>query len=332
MTNRTRGFAAACFAVVMMVALLVFVAAPSAAIQIAPVSVEAPTITGMARVGQTLTAQNGTWENSPTSFRYRWLRCDANGGSCLFITAQSKTYPVVQADAGHTLRVRVTAANADGATSVRSEPTAIVQDTGAGVTNTARPTITGEARVGQELTASEGSWAGSPTSFAFQWQRCDVDAFTCVAVVGSTGRTYGVRTADLGFRLRVEVTARNGDRSATATSLTTAPVQPTTPITNRRPTITILGVRFTGERVYVRFRVCDDVARNLRILVTESRPRARLATRTYATRVPPKPCGAYTRNWVPAQRFRGPGKYTITLKARDTSGQTSAPARRTVRR
>jgi hypothetical protein len=24
---------------------------------------------------------------------------------------------------------------------------------------------------------------------------------------------------------------------------------------------------------------------------------------TLATRVPPKPCGAYTRNWLPAQRF-----------------------------
>lgn len=322
--------AATSLAVVM--AALVFVAALSAAPQVAPVSVEPPTITGTAKVGETLTAQNGTWENSPTSFRYRWLRCDANGTGCLFIAAQSKTYAVVQVDAGHTLRVRVTAANADGTTSVRSEPTRVVQDSSAGLTNTSRPTITGEARVGQELTASSGTWTGNPTSFAFQWQRCDVDSFTCVAVAGSTGRTYGVRLADLGFRLRIEVTARTADRSATATSLTTASVQPTAPITNRRPTVRILSVRFTGARVYARFRVCDDVARNLRILVTESRPGVRLANRSYATRVPPRPCGAYTRNWLPAQRFRGPGTYTITLRARDTSGLTSAPARRTFRR
>lgn len=311
--------------------LLGLASVTSAAVQVAPVSVEPPTITGTPNVGETLTAQNGTWENTPTSYRYRWLRCDANGVGCLFIPAASKTYRIASADAGHRLRVRVTAANADGATSVRSEPTAAVQDS-AGLTNTTRPTISGDPRVGQELTASEGAWSGSPTSFAFQWQRCDVDAFTCVAVAGSTGKTYGVRTADLGFRLRVEVTAKNGDRSATATSLTTAPVQPTAPITNRRPTIRVLGVRFTGARVYARFRVCDDVARNLRILVTETRPAARAATRTYATRVPPRPCGAYTRNWVPAQRFRGPGRYTITLRARDTSGQTSAPAQRSFRR
>ena len=82
------------------------------------------------------------------------VRSAATCLGAMFIPAQSKTYPVVQADTGHTLRVRVTAAIADGATSVRSEPTAVVQDTAAGLTNTSRPMITGEARVGQELTAT----------------------------------------------------------------------------------------------------------------------------------------------------------------------------------
>ena len=70
----------------------------------------------------------------------------------------------------------------------------------------------------------------------------------------------------------------------------------------------------------------------LAILVTETRPGVALGNRRFATRVPPKPCGAYTRNWLPAQRFRRPGRYTTTLRARDTSGLTSAPARRTFRR
>src|SRR5437762_1149482 len=72
--------------------------------------------------------------------------------------------------------------------------------------NTAPPTISGVARVGQELTANPGSWSGNPDSFAFQWQRCDVDGTNCFDVVGATGKTYGVRLADLGFRLRVRVT------------------------------------------------------------------------------------------------------------------------------
>jgi hypothetical protein len=313
-------------------ATLVVAAAAMASPAVAPVNIDPPTVTGTARQGEVLTAQNGTWENSPTEFRYRWLRCNQLGNSCILLAADGKTYRVGQADVGHTMRVRVTAVNADGSTNARSEQTAVVASNAAPLSNTARPTISGEARVGQELSASEGTWTGNPTSFAFQWQRCDVDTLTCASVIGATGRTYGVRIADLGFRLRVEVTARTDNRSGTATSIATAIVVPTTPITNRRPTLRIISVRFTGARVYARFRICDDTARNLAILVTETRPGVRSANRRFATRVPPRPCGAYTRNWLPAPRFRGPGRYTITLRARDVSGLTSLPARRTFRR
>jgi hypothetical protein len=314
------------------VVALIVAAAAMASPAAAPVNIDPPTITGTARQGEVLTAQNGTWDNSPTEFRYRWLRCNPGGNNCVLLASDGKTYRVGQTDVGNTLRVRVTAVNVDGSTNARSEQTDVVGSNAAPLTNTARPTITGEARVGQELTATEGTWTGNPTSFAFQWQRCDVDTLTCANVIGATGRTYGVRIADLGFRLRVEVTARTDNRSGTATSSATAIVVPTTPITNKRPTLRIISIRFTGARVYARFRVCDDTARNLAILVTESRPGVRSANRRFATRVPPRPCGAYTRNWLPAPRFRGPGRYTITLRARDVSGLTSAPARRTFRR
>jgi hypothetical protein len=314
-----------------LVALIVAAAAmgsPTAA----PVNIDPPTITGTARQGEALTAHNGTWDNSPTAFRYRWLRCNPLGNSCVLLAADGQTYRVGQADVGNTLRVRVTARNADGSTNARSEQTDVVASNAAPLTNTARPAITGEARVGQELSADEGTWTGNPTSFAFQWQRCDIDTLLCVDVVGATGRTYGVRAGDVGTRIRVQVTARADTRTGTATSAATAVVQPAVTITNRRPTLVILGVRLTGARVYVRMRICDDQPRNLGILVRETRPGVREANRRFSTRAAPRPCGAYTRNWLPAPRFRGPGRYTITLRARDVSGLTSAPARRTFRR
>jgi hypothetical protein len=333
MTNNRSGPAAFTSGFVAALWLLVAVATATASPQVAPANVEPPTITGEASAGEALTARNGTWDNAPTTFRYRWLRCNQAGNSCVLLAANGGTYRLAQADVGHTMRVRVTAVNADGSSQARSEPTEIVSSNAAPLTNTARPTITGDARVGQELTANEGTWTGNPTSFSFQWQRCDIDAVTCLDVSGATGRTYGVRLADLGFRLRVQVTARTAsNRSGMAASATTAVVQPTQAITNRRPTMAILGVRFTGARVYVRFRACDDQVRNLGIIVNETRPGVRPATRRFATRMPPRPCGAYRRNWLPAQRFRGPGRYTITLRARDTSGLTSAPARRTFHR
>ena len=304
----------------------------SAAFAAAPVNSTPPTIAGTPREGQTLTASNGTWQNSPTAFQYQWQRCDRSGASCSAIPgAIEKTYLLSSADVGHTIRVRVLAVNADGAAPARSEPTERVTATGA-PRNTARPTVSGVAKVGEELTADPGSWTGAPSSFAYQWQRCDVDAAVCFAVPGATGSTYGVRLADLGYRLRVRVRATNSNGSGVAFSTLTAVVVPSTPIRNGRPTLRIISVRFLGARVYARFRICDDSNKNTTILQTDSRPGRLSYTRRFSTLVAPRPCGVYTRNWVPAPRFRGHGRYTITLRARDKSGLTSLPARRTFSR
>jgi hypothetical protein len=307
--------------------------ATTAALAAPPSNTAPPSITGTPRVGETLTAQNGTWTNSPTSFTYQWQRCTAVGTPCAGIAgATQRTYDLVAADAGSTIRVRVIAANADGASQpVFSGRTAVVQAAAGSPTNTARPTITGEARVGQELTAENGTWTGNPTSFAYQWQRCDIDAVICLDVGGATGKTYGIREIDIGFRLRVEVTARNAMGSGMAVSAPTDIVDPRTPITNATPTIRYISLRYTGARVYARFRICDDSLRNLTVLATDSRPRRTAQTRRFTTRVAPQPCGVYTRNWVPAVRFRGAG-HRITLRARDTSGRTSAPATRITNR
>jgi hypothetical protein len=305
---------------------LTFAAVATAA---APTNTSLPTITGTPRVGETLTAQNGTWTNNPTAFQYQWQRCGGGGGGCSNVPgAIEKTYLLTAADAGRTMRVRVLAVNADGANAARSAPTAVVT-TSAAPQNTARPSITGEARVGEELTVEDGTWTNAPTAFAYQWQRCDADGTGCLPVAGATGRTYGVRNGDLGFRLRVRVTARNANGSGSANSALTTIVVPTVPVTNKRPTLTIVSVRFLGARVYARFRICDDTRKNLTILATDSRPGRASYTRRFSTLIAPNPCGVYTRNWLPVQRFRGKGRYTITLQARDTSGLTSAAARRT---
>jgi hypothetical protein len=300
-----------------------------------PANTAPPTITGTPQVGQTLTAANGTWTNSPTSFTYQWVRCNAGGNSCAPVAnGTNRTYTLVGADAGRTVRVRVTATNPDGSTTAESAQTMVITPATSteGPRNTEPPTITGVPKVGQELTVNEGSWTANPTSYGYQWQRCDADVVICSNVVGASGKTYGVRLADLGFRLRVQVTARNARGSTTATSARTAVVTPTVAITNKRPTLTIISIRFVGARVYARFRICDDTAKNLTILATDSRPGTASYTRRFTTRVAPNPCGAYTRNWVPAQRFRGKGRHIVTLQARDISGLTSAPARKSFAR
>ena len=300
-----------------------------------PANTALPTITGTPTVGQTLTARDGTWTNSPTSFAYQWLRCNGGGNNCVKVAnGTQKTYTLVGADAGRTMRVEVTATNADGSATARSAQTAAVAPatSAAAPKNTAAPTITGTPKAGQVLTANPGSWSGNPTSFTYQWQRCDADVASCSNVTGATSRTYTATSADVGYRLRVRVTAHNAKGSATATSAITAVVQPAVRITNGRPTLRIISVRFVGAAVYARFRICDDSFKNLAIIETDSRPGKLSYTRRFATLAPPMPCGVYTRHWTPVARFRGPGRYTATLRARDKSGLTSLPARRSFSR
>ena len=102
-----------------------------AATAAAPKNKTLPTISGSAEVGQTLVANHGTWSGGPTSFHYAWARCDASGAACLGISGSGgRIYTITASDVGHTLRVMVTARNADGASSVSSGATPAVPPSG----------------------------------------------------------------------------------------------------------------------------------------------------------------------------------------------------------
>jgi Ig domain of plant-specific actin-binding protein len=92
------------------------------------------------------------------------------------------------------------------------------------VASTAAPTITGTVAPAQTLTASTGDWSGSPSSYAYQWSRCDSTATTCTDIAGATAATYTVTPEDTGFVLRTTVTAQNSVTSASTTSPVTTPV------------------------------------------------------------------------------------------------------------
>lgn len=94
----------------------------------APVNTAEPIISGTAKEGNTLTASTGTWTSSSTiTYSFQWLRCDAQGLGCSNIGgANTSHYQLRAADVGHTVRVRVTAKNADGSAQKESNQTDVV--------------------------------------------------------------------------------------------------------------------------------------------------------------------------------------------------------------
>src|ERR1700761_854160 len=58
-----------------------------------------PVITGAPEVGVTLVASKGKWSGGPTSFSFRWSRCDTSGAACVAIgTAGARAYTVTSHD------------------------------------------------------------------------------------------------------------------------------------------------------------------------------------------------------------------------------------------
>ena len=208
--------------------------------QPAPANTGLPTISGTPQQGKTLTAGNGSWSNSPTSYTYQWRDC-ATASSCSNIGGPtSSTHTLQSSDVGKTIDVVVTASNAGGSTPATSAQTQTVTAAPPPApTNTSPPTISGTPQQGKTLTAGNGSWSNSPTSYAYQWQNC-ATASSCSNVNGATSSTYTLQSTDVGKTIDVVVTASNAGGSGSATSAQTQTVTaatPAAPVNTSPPTI-----------------------------------------------------------------------------------------------
>jgi uncharacterized protein YmfQ (DUF2313 family) len=217
----------------------------------APTNKTAPTISGTAQQGKTLSEAHGSWNNSPTSFAYQWLRCDSTGANCAAIgTATAQTYVLVAADVGHTIKVQETASNAGGESAPASSPQTGVVAVPPVPVNTAPPTITPTTapQQGKPLTEHNGAWQSEPTSFGYQWLQCDSKGANCTTILGATTQTYVPAAADVGHTIRVQETATNaGGTSAPTSSAATAEVRPEVPVNTAPPTIT--GTAQLGQKL-----------------------------------------------------------------------------------
>ncbi|MEA2422329.1 MAG: hypothetical protein QOF55_1428, partial [Thermoleophilaceae bacterium] len=230
--------------------------------------------------------------------------------------------------------------------------------------NTAAPSVSGTTTVGSVLSATQGSWSGSPTSYAYQWRNCDVTGGACADIAGAVGSSYQLSAPDAGHTIRVVVTATGAGGSSAAasgqTGVVTPPPDTTAPVVQafsaspstfavnpagapetavsakaKRGTTFSYGLSEAARGVFTIER--RDVGR---------RAGAKCVKATHKNRGKKK-CTRYTLSGRFAvassagknhHAFSGrigskkltPGSYRVTLVASDPAGNTSAAARTTV--
>ena len=264
--------------------------AAAAAIAAPPAETAQPTLSGTFRRGSTISTSNGQWANNPTSFNHRWLRCDANGQACTTIGGQNgRSYRLSAADVGRTVVAIVVARNADGTGQANTKPSPVIADNVVPA-NTQAPAISGTAVVGGTLTATEGTWTGAPDSYGFIWVQCDQAGSNCVDT-NARGRTYGVRSDDLGRTIRVQVRATNPRGATTAESAQTAVVRAAVG-GGAGPAVSVTNISLPERLVISGFSASPSAIRNrsdpvtIRIRVTDTRGRLVQGALVLASAVP----------------------------------------------
>ena len=194
----------------------------------------APTITGTAQVGQTLTADTSGIADADgltnVTYSYQWVANDGTSDTDIQ-DATGSSYTLAASDEGRTIRVRVSFTDdADNEESLTSAATATV-DAAPNSPATGAPAISGTAQVGETLTADTSGIADedglSNAAFDYQWIADDV------AIQGATGSSYTLVGSDVGKTVKVRVSftddAANEETLTSAATNEVASAGPTEP-------------------------------------------------------------------------------------------------------
>ena len=180
-----------------------------------------PTISGVLKIGSTLTAITTGWTPTPALITYQWLR---NGG--IIAGATASTYKLIAGDNLKNISVRVTATKPNFDAAVRmSDETAQIAP--ADFKSSSIPVIVGQATVGQTLTSTVSSWSPGAT-ISYQWLADGEE------IIDSVANAIPITRLLLGKKISLRITgSANGYASLTLESKeTTNVVFPNIPLTS----------------------------------------------------------------------------------------------------
>ena len=187
-------------------------------------NIDVPTMSGTAKVGEILTANQGTWTGySAPMFTYQWYACTRKvssatqtvPGTCATINAATQTtLTLTSTHKGKYIAVKVTGTSAGtdpvSWLSVSTSTKVLMR-----ATATTKPTLTGTANVGAILTANKGTWTGYPApTFTYQWYACTQKVSsatqtvpgTCATINAATQTTLTLTSTHKGKYITVKVT------------------------------------------------------------------------------------------------------------------------------
>ena len=190
----------------------------------------APTISGTAQVGETLTANTSGVADADglgsVQYEYQWLADDSDISG-----ATNATYTLAAEDEGKAIKVQVDFTDDQGNEESLTSGATDAVDARPNSPATGAPTIRGTAQVGETLTADTSGIADadglSNVQYEYQWLADDTD------IAGATNATYTLTDSEESKAISVQVSfTDDADNEETLTSAATAAVagaQPTEP-------------------------------------------------------------------------------------------------------
>ena len=189
----------------------------------------APTISGTVQVDQTLTADTSGIGDADrltnVSYSYQWIANDGTSDSDI-ADATASAYTLVAADAGKTIKVKVTFTD-DNGNDESLTSTATTAVIAANTSATGAPTISGTVQVDQTLTADTSGIGDADgltnVSYSYQWIANDGTSDSDIA--DATSSSYTLVAADAGKTIKVKVAfTDDAQNQETGTSAATAAV------------------------------------------------------------------------------------------------------------
>jgi hypothetical protein len=219
-----------------------------------PAFAAAPSITPSAGLGTgtTLTATASATGWPAPALTYEWQRCNGAGASCVAAGTGSQ-HTITEGELGSRFVVVVTASNLLGSVTATSAITAVA---GSAAQVDGPATLSGGTTVGAVVKVSASSSGDPAPTLTYTWQRCTESPTRCTMIpTPANPTTYTLADADVGFSVRVIVTASNVLGTDTATSNApgpiTRPLRATPPSAPRLGMPTISGVALVGEPLVV---------------------------------------------------------------------------------